>query len=213
MALHNTKKYCWNGACIDTGAQFTVIRLAHARAYCMFFGIPVALSISKRVFVFGVEIWNSLGILHVPLPTSSSSSFVLEVDVVLTNSPMLLALDVLCKSGLSADTVRDVLNCTENDWELTLVRKPRHLYFEWSATDRILYTKSELQKLHRNFSHPSTQKLFDLLRRPNADDLNASTRAVLSDIENACGNCQLNSSKPLRLQTTISSQRREIIFR
>jgi hypothetical protein len=33
MALRNRKKYCRNGACIDTGAQRTVIGLAQARAY------------------------------------------------------------------------------------------------------------------------------------------------------------------------------------
>jgi hypothetical protein len=55
MAMRNRKKYCWNGACIDTGAQRTVIGLAQARAYYKFFGIPFALSISKRVFVFGED--------------------------------------------------------------------------------------------------------------------------------------------------------------
>jgi hypothetical protein len=53
MAMRKSKKYCWNGACIDTGAQRTVIGLAQARAYYKFLGIPFALSNSKRVFVFG----------------------------------------------------------------------------------------------------------------------------------------------------------------
>jgi hypothetical protein len=76
----------------------------------------------------------------------------LEVDVVPTNVPMLLGLDVLDQLGLCADTVHNTSHCTAEDWNLPLVRKLGHVYLEWSATDRILYTKSELQKLHRNFS-------------------------------------------------------------
>jgi hypothetical protein len=138
------------------------------------------------------------------LPTPNGSFIMLEVDVVPTNVPMLLGLDVLDKFGLCADTVHNVLHCTAEDWNLPLVRKLGHVY-QWSATDRILYTKSELQKLHRNFSHPSTQNLFAFLKRAKADSVDANTRAVLSDIENACSTCQRYSSKPLRLKTTLPS--------
>jgi hypothetical protein len=101
--------------------------------------------------------------------------------------------------------VHNVLHCTAEDWKLPLVRKLGHVYLEWSATDRILYTKSELQKLHRYFSHSSTQNHFALLKRAKADDLDASTRAVLTDIQNSCSTCQRYSSKPLRLKTTLPS--------
>jgi Aspartyl protease len=205
MALRNRNKYCWNGACIDTGAQRTVIGLAQARAYSKFFGIPFVLSNKKRVFVFGVDKRNSLGILHMRLQTPNGIFIMLEVDVVPTNVPMILGLDVLDKFGLSADTVHNILHCTAEDRKLTLVRKFGHVDLEWSATYLILYTKSELQKLPRNFSHPSTQTLFALLKRAKSDDLDASTRAVLSDIEDVCGTCQRYGSKPLHLKTTLSS--------
>jgi hypothetical protein len=108
MALRNRKKYCWNGACIDTGAQRTVIGLAQARAYCKFLGILFALSINKRVFVFWVDKRNLLGILHMRLPTPNGTFIMLEVDIVPTNVPMLPGLDVLDKFGLCADTVHNV---------------------------------------------------------------------------------------------------------
>jgi hypothetical protein len=82
--------------------------LAQAIASCKFLGIPFALSISKRVFVFGVDKQNLLGILHVRLPTPSGSFVILEVNVVLINVSMLLDLDVLDKFGLSADTMHSV---------------------------------------------------------------------------------------------------------
>jgi hypothetical protein len=85
------------------------------------------------------------------------------------------------------------------------VRKLGHVYLEWSAIDLILFLKSELQKLHRNFSHPSTQNRFAFLKRAKADNLDASTREVLSDTENACSTCQRYSSKPLRLKTILPS--------
>jgi hypothetical protein len=205
MALRNIKKLCWNGAFIDTGAQRTVVDLAQARAYCKFLGILFALSITKRVFVFGVDKRNSLSILHMQLPMPNGSFIMLEVDVLPKKVPMLLGLGVLDKFGLSADTVHIVLHFTAEDWKLPLVRKLGHVYLEWSATDRIIYTRSKLQKLHRNFSHPSTQNLFALLKRAKSDNLDANTRAVLSDIENACSTCQRYSSKPPRLKTTLLS--------
>jgi hypothetical protein len=121
MALRKRKIYCWNGACIDTGAQRTVIRLAQARAYSKFLGIPFALSINKRVFVFGVDKRNTLGILHMRLPTPNGSFIMLEVDVVPTNVPMLLGLDVLDNFGLCADTVHNALHlfCRPDQFSLT----------------------------------------------------------------------------------------------
>jgi hypothetical protein len=205
MALRNRKTYCWNDANIYTGVQRTFIGLAQARAYYKFLGIPFALSISQRVFVFGMDKRNSLGNLHMRLPTPNGSFIMLEVYVVPKNVPMLLGLDVLDKFGLCADTVHNVLHCTAEDWNLLLVRKLGHVYPEWSASDRFLYTKSELQKLHRNFSHPSTQNLFAFLKRAKADNLDANTRAVLRDIENTCSTCQRYSLKPLRLKTTLPS--------
>jgi hypothetical protein len=139
------------------------------------------------------------------LPTSNGILIMLEVDVVPTNVPMPLGLDVLDKFGLSADKVHNVLHCKAEDWKLPLLRKLGDVYLEWSAKDRILYTKSELQKLHRNFSHPSTQNLFAWLKRAKSDNLNANTRAVFSDIGKACSICQRYSSKPLHLKTTLPS--------
>jgi Aspartyl protease len=108
MTLRNRKNYCWNGACIDTGAQRTVAGLVQARAYFKFLGIPFALSIRKRVFVSGVDRRNSLGVLHMRLPTPNDSFIMLEFDVVPTNVLLLLGLNVLEKFGLSADTIHNV---------------------------------------------------------------------------------------------------------
>jgi hypothetical protein len=74
-----------------------------------------------------VDKLNSLGILHMRLPTPNRSFIMLEVDVVPTSVPMLLGLDVLDKFGLCADTVHNVLHCTAEDWTLTLVRKLGHV--------------------------------------------------------------------------------------
>jgi hypothetical protein len=53
------------------------------------------------------------------------------------------------------------------------------------------------------FFAPIAAKPLLLLKSAKADDLDASTRAVLSDIENACSTCQRYSSKPLRLKTSL----------
>jgi hypothetical protein len=101
---------------------------------------------------------NSLGILYMRLPTPNGSFIMLEVNAVPTNVPTLLGLDVLDKFGLSEDTVHNVLHCTAEDWNLPLVRKLGHVYLVWFATDRILYTKSELQKIESQFFAPIDAK-------------------------------------------------------
>ena len=59
------------------------------------------------------------------------------------------------------NTVRNTLCAPVLDLQIQIVRKRGHVYLEWTKKDTILFTKNELVKLHRNFSHPSSDKLYN----------------------------------------------------
>jgi hypothetical protein len=62
--------FTWNGACVDTGAQKTVIGLPQAMAYCRFVGTKFKLQRSNNVYRFGVGKQDSLGSIAIHKQTS-----------------------------------------------------------------------------------------------------------------------------------------------
>jgi hypothetical protein len=57
----NPNTSTWNGACVDTGAQKTVIGLPQAMAYCRVVRKTFKLQRSNIVYRFGVDKQDSLG--------------------------------------------------------------------------------------------------------------------------------------------------------
>jgi hypothetical protein len=118
----NSDNSTWNGACVDIGAQKTVIGLPQAMAYCRFVGKKFKLQRSNNVYRFGVDKKHSLGSIAIHIPTPASV-ITLNVDVVRANVPLLIGIDVLDANGLTADTVSNKLKCPRGGWETPLVRK------------------------------------------------------------------------------------------
>jgi hypothetical protein len=136
----------------------------------------------------------------------------LNVDVVQANVPFLIGLDILDANGLTADTVSNKLKCPKGGWETPpLVRKIGHLYLEWSYEGNILFSKSELTKMHRGFYHPSSENLLNLLKRAWHDDTNQETMQFLQQIASACGTCQKLGPKPIRFKVSLPNME-DIVF-
>jgi hypothetical protein len=203
LKVRRDKSRMWNGASIDTGAQRTVIGTTQAREYSKFTGIPFKLSPSKRTFAFGVDRRKSLGILQVRIPTPNNSFILLDADVVKTNIPLLVSLYALDKFGLTADTARNVLCCPQHNWETPLISKLGHIYLEWPGGDCILYTKAELQKLHRNFVHPSQEKLYALLKGQNQANLTKILSLVWLRLKRHARRVNATALKPQRFKTSL----------
>jgi hypothetical protein len=130
----------WNGACVDMGAQKTVIGLPQAKAYCRFIGKKFKLKQNNNVYRFGVGKQKSLGSLRITLPTPDSP-IILEIDVVQADVPLLIGLDVLDQNGLTADTLNNSLKCPGRGWEIPLVRKLGHIYWEWELNNNMFFHK------------------------------------------------------------------------
>ena len=107
---------------------------------------------------------NSIGSILMRIPIGQTEMVTEWVDVVPSNVPFLVGLDFLDKYKMYVNNVENFLVCPNLDLHLPLIRKNRHIYLEWGKSHKILYTSQELLKLHRNFSHPHTEKLRNLMK-------------------------------------------------
>jgi hypothetical protein len=196
------------GAAIDTGAQRSVIGIPQAQAYCRQNGIPMRLKSSNSTFVFADQRCKSLGVLKISLPTPESV-LQLDVDVVQPDIPMLLGLDILDSHGLQFLSTENALEAVEKGWKMPVVRKDGHAFIMWPNDFHIMFSRSQLERLHRHFVHPSAVKLHALLRRATPESLPDDTMKVLQDIRNACHTCQAYSRKPMTFQVRFPN---EVVF-
>lgn len=158
------REFCWEGACVDTGAQKTVIGLRQAQAYCRYKGVKFKPCRNNNFYRFGVNLHKSLGSITIRLPTPHS--FIsLTVDVVKCDIPFLLGLNIMDKYKMYLNTVENVLCFPEMNWKIPIMRKLVHAYLQWKNSDCTLYTRSELIKLHIGFQHPADDKLLKLFKQ------------------------------------------------
>ena len=78
------------------------------------------------------------------------------------------------------------------------------LYLNW-AISHVLYTKSELKKLHQSFGNPSYKTLIKLLQKASKSELSKSAIEELEEITEHCKICQTWKSEPVRFCVTIPS--------
>jgi len=196
----------FHGALLDTGAQKCVIGEKQARAYTHLQRQSFELLPSKEGFRFGKGSTKSMGILEMRIPIPNKQFIQASVNVVDTQIPFLVGLDMLDEFGIMVDNVDNVLHCKKENWKAPLVRKFGHIFYEWDCLPGkhvILYTERELVKLHRNFFHPSATKLFEILKKANPTETKTETLKVLKNISKACATCQSLENKPMHFQVSL----------
>ena len=198
----------FKGACLDIGAEKSVIGRKQAMAYCKFTGCKFKHKPSRTFFRFGDGCFSSIGIIPVRIPCPDGSFIHFNIDVVQEDVPMLIGLDILDREKLVADNVSNVLSSKRFGWELPITRKDGHLFLTWDYST-VLYTKSELKKLHYHFFHPTSQKLFDLISRAKLEHATPETRSLLQQISASCKTCQHFTPRP---QTFKVSFPKNVVF-
>nr|AHF58602.1 polyprotein [Chondrus crispus] len=199
---HSDDDKTFRGACLDTGATTSVCGLNQAKAYASFAGFKYKPKKSNKVFRFGGNRARSMGTIVIRIPIPGNLYVELKVDVVEHDIPLLIGLDALDRFGLYVNNVQDMLVHDNSRWTIPLERKKGHLYYTWGE-DEVLFTVSELKRMHQGFYHPSAEKLFNLIRRADPRDATTETRKILNNISQQCSNCQLHAPRPLRFTATI----------
>jgi len=90
----------FQGACLDTGAQHTVIGKPQAEAYRASIGKEADLETAKemRSYRLGGCAFDTLGAVSIRLPIAEGCFFPLFVNVIALNVPFLLGLDIMDRS-------------------------------------------------------------------------------------------------------------------
>ena len=168
---------------MDHGAQNTVGGERQYKAYSKHTKIfPGTICPSNRSFRFGNRTTKSLGVAMIRFPTDDNGGyFEYPSDIVSIDVPLLFGLDLMKKYKIRVDEVENKIEQREQGWSARLVSKKGHLYREW-PTGTVMFSRSELAKLHRRFAHPSTAKLMNLLQRATPEEVNEETRKVLEKI-------------------------------
>lgn len=203
---YSSKKFL--GACLDIGAQKTVFGLRQAKAYCRRANIPFSVRQSPFAFKFGNSVCNSLGILEFRLPLPNNGYLPISADIVNADIPLLIGLDYMDREKLLANNLVNKLICEEHGWELAITRRNGHMFVDWNV-QRILFTKFELYKMHRNFFHPSARKLFQVLKRGYPEKCTGDTLKKLEEISKSCLRCQ-KKSVPHRFKVSLPDDK--IVF-
>ena len=92
---------------------------------------------------------------------------------------------------------------------MDLSRHGGHVIAEWDEFFDQFYSREQLQKLHLNFMHPGSKKLFNFLRRAKPEEIDDETKRVLKGIADACHACQTYSTRPITFQVRFPD---EVVF-
>jgi hypothetical protein len=170
---------------------------------------------SNRRFLFGDKDFASLDICIVEVPTPGGV-LELSVDVVDMDVPFLFELDVMEKHRLQVLTVSNELECVPSGyslgWRMAVVRKGGHECLKFRPPSKVLrafYCEVLMRKMHRNLFHPSSRKLYELLKRADPNNLPQETLQMLEDITKICHSCMKTSNAPRRFTVRFTD---EVIF-
>ena len=163
--------------------------------------------------------------MEIPLATPTGIPPIwVSLDVVAADVPALLGLDVLYTHALLLDTFSNCLRKRivldkhgENDgknedvsiideWIVPLERYHGHIYAPFGFSTRTFFTRPELVKLHRQFAHPSTHKLYNLLKRARPEEATPETFRILEDLAKRCDPCQRIQNAPTRFRVSFGAE-------
>lgn len=204
------------GFCVDIGAPRSVVGELELTRLLKHLGRRRGtLRNSKNSFRFADAVYESLGTIFIPLRTPRHVKAIpVELDVVTANVPALLGLDAMDGHCLTPCTVSNTLvkRVVKNGkpvdlWSVKLIRAhSQHLYAPLQLPNITNFTRVQLQKLHRQFFHPSPDKLFNLIKKARPEHATTETRAALEDITARCDPCQRIKQAPLRFRVSFGAE-------
>lgn len=207
-----TKMYTsatFQGACVDSGAEVSVIGADQAQAYQAMMGTPMHMTPSSLQFKFGNYLCQSSGVIDVRVPIPNGSFIAFKAHVVRADIPMLVGLDLLRKHELTLDFSSCTITQQRHNWSLPMTFKAGHVFLEWTKKE-ICFTAGELQRLHLHFFHPAVDKLFQLIKRAQPEKATGELYATIRRISRSCAACRSYAKKPFRFRASLGPDR--IVF-
>lgn len=142
-----------------------------------------------------------------------------EMEIVNADIPALLGMDIMDKESLTPCTVSNRLikriiisrsNEREkffDEWSIPMRRsRSNHFYADMNISTSMFFTRTQLSHLHKQFFHPSAQKLFNLLKRVRPNEVTTETLETLKHLFRRCDPCQRIQHAPVRFRVTVGSE-------
>ena len=200
----------FSGVMIDNGASKTPSGLPSYLRYCAHTGHKPTIKSSSRCFAgIGNGIIPSLALADVRMPLTPDLFLEFEVNLIDQDVPLMFGLDKHLRYKCSTNEYNMTFTHHPSGVTIPLHLKKGHLYIEWPNTE-VLFTRSELKQMHKNFSHPSNNALINVLKRARPSDVNSETKKMLEDIVARCKQCQTFRSKPTIFRVSLPMD--EIVF-
>ena len=194
----------FDGICMDDGAQKSVAGLEAYERYCAYTNTPIDLIPSTKIFKLGTGIHKSLRTTIIRFPIDAFGNFLeYETDVINVDAPIFFGLDKMKQHKWFVNEVTDEF-CSYNQPEMKVKLKFKLglLYLEWPPAV-VLFSRSELIKIHRRFAHSTADKLCALLKKAAPQQFDQNTRKISEDIARHCQSCQRMAPKPFLSQVTM----------
>ena len=196
----------FHGACLDSGAQRSVLGLKQAKDYCFANYLPFKPKKSLCSFCFGDGTHHSLGKITIRIPTPGPDILKFSVDVIRPDVTLLIGLDLMDQEQIVPNNVSNKLERKYFGWSIPIIRKHGHMYINWNASS-ILFTRQELYHLHRHFHHPSSRNLLVLIKRSMLAHMDKIMKDMLDEISRSCETCQIYSQKPQRFKVSLPNEK------
>ena len=154
-----------------------------------------------------------------PLATLPGRQMIyVEMAVVNADIPALLSLDVLDREAVMADTVANRLTkryLAQNngsyfyfdEWHVPMLcSKSGHVHIEMDCSSSVMFTRSQLGKLHKQFFYLSAEKIFNMLKKARSEEATTETLEILQDLSKRCDPFQRIHTAPTRFRVSFGAK-------
>lgn len=123
-----------------------------------------------------------------------------NIHIIEVSVPLLLSLADMNRLGIFYNSLTSQLVHSEAGKTTQIERFYGHPFIRWYALQHSFFTYAELKRLHKRFGHSHSDKLLNLLKGFELENIDADTRAILEDITRRCNPCQTYAQAPRRFK-------------
>lgn len=118
-------------------------------------------------------------------------------------APLLICIDEMDCWAAYSNNIKNWHVHSDSCQDILVKRYGAHLFITWNPTVVSPFPTPEPRQLHRRFNHPDTDRLKNVLRKTELDDVSETTRHTLKRTGRLCKSCQVFWARPQRFNFTL----------
>lgn len=105
-----------------------------------------------------------------------------DIHILKADLPIILSIEDMENMGIFLDNLSNLLQNYRLGRSIPVIGKVGHPFGTWNPFQEFFFSKLQIRRLQRRFGHPSTEKVFNRLRRSSTQEKYEGTRKKLSEI-------------------------------